>query len=181
MDEQPDITGPIKLSRSALVERWVPATLAIVATLMAIFQVVASAQGDDEIKGASEIGSNWAFYQAKSTKEHVFRVARDQLQVMAVGMPNGAKEASALIAKYDQQITQYEQDKDRIKKETDAMRAVNEKLGAKGDRYDVSSAIFSVALAFLALAQLRGSGRLFMVSVSLSAIATGFGVWGVLL
>lgn len=181
MDAQPEITGPIKLSRSALVERWIPATLAIVATLMAVFQVISSAQGDDEIKGASEIGSNWAYFQAKSTKEHMITVARDQLKVLAAAMPRGAEEANGLIAKYDKQIVEYEKEKDQIKKKTDAMQAVNTKLGEKGDRYDVSSAIFSVALAFLALSQLRGSGRLFLVSVGLSAIATGFGLWGVLL
>ncbi len=179
--DAPEITGPIKLTRSSLVERWIPATLAIVATLMAVFQVIASAQGDDEIKGASEIGSNWAYFQAKSTKEHMIHVARDQLEVMAAAMPGGAKEAQALIGKYNKQIAQYEAEKDDIKRKTDAMQAVNTKLGEKGDRYDVSSAIFSVALAFLALAQLRGSGRMFLVSVSLSALATGFGIWGVLL
>ena len=181
MDAQPEITGPIKLTRSALAERWIPATLAIVATLMAVFQVIASAQGDDEIKGASEIGSNWAFFQAKSTKEHMVTVARDQLKVLAAALPAGAAEAAKLIAKYDQQILQYEAEKEQIKKKTDAMQAANTKLGEKGDRYDVSAAIFSVALAFLALSQLRGSGRLFLVSAGLSAIATAFGLWGVLL
>jgi hypothetical protein len=167
--------------KDPLTGRLIPLTLAVMATLIGLFQVIADKQGADEIKGVSEVGSKWGHFQAKSTKHHMFTVARDQLRVMEVAMPAGATKAREIIADYDRQILKYEAEKQQIERDTRVLEAENELLGRKGDKYDLCNGVFSIALAFLAMAALRGSRGMFLTSVALGAIGAVFGFWGVLL
>jgi hypothetical protein len=165
----------------ALKGRAIPVTLAIVATTMAIYKLVDDEIGKVEFKSLQEASNKWAFYQAKSTKEQLYRVAKDQLTVLAAGGTEAQMaQAQKLGAEYESAVKRYEEEKKDIEKEARGHLAAHEHAEHRGDKLKLSDGVFSISLAFLAMAAIRSSRPLFLVSAGLAAAAAALGLWGIL-
>jgi hypothetical protein len=95
----------------------------------------------------SNASDMWAFYQAKSVKQHTYEIQKGILELQKIGVENPAQADaySAKIEDYSKQVQRY----DREKKEVSDSARVFEKLRTN---YQKNSGIFGVAVMYLQVA-----------------------------
>lgn len=136
----------------------VAALVALSATFMALCNVkdgnIVQAMAQAQATGVDQ----WAFFQAKSTKQSLAEVAADQLAVQRDATPNLPAEARALydrkIAEYLAKAKQYEADKTKIKEDAEGAAKEYDRLNIHDDQFDMAEASLSVAIALFGVTAL---------------------------
>ena len=143
--------------------RLIPA-VAITTALLAVFAAYASFAGGKAVHGSlaslteaslyqNQASDQWAFYQAKGIKRHVFEVQRDVLRLQQ------APQAVALAARYDSEAKRYASDQDKIMKDAQAFERRRDEAQKTAERYDVlhqrfgsSVALFQIGIVLCSVA-----------------------------
>ena len=81
----------------------------------------------------------WAFYQAKSIKEHAFELQRDALSLQALSAP------APVQAKYQEALTRYAADIQRYEGEKQAIKSKAEGLEKQRDEASKFASIYGKA------------------------------------
>ncbi|MEO5362128.1 MAG: DUF4337 domain-containing protein [Magnetococcus sp. DMHC-8] len=136
----------------------VSAAVTVLATLLGVFNVkggnITQAMGQEQSKAVDA----WAYFQAKSTKQHV---AENTLQVLRLeklkGNPaefNAAleQEIAALRAK----IETLNKEKEQIKVQAEEHEKNYEALNYRDDQFDMAEAGIDIAIAMLGVSSLTG-------------------------
>lgn len=95
----------------------------------------------------------WAFYQAKSTKQHLYKMQIDQMTLQALSAPQG----SAVKAAYDKTIREYQEESIRYDSEKKQIEAKARDLEALRDEAKLHGRPFGIAVIFLQVAILLNS------------------------
>lgn len=95
----------------------------------------------------------WAFYQAKSTKQHLYILQIDQMNLQAMSAP----ESSAARAAYDKKIKQYQDEAARYESEKKLIEAKARDLEGLRDEAKLHGRPFGIAVIFLQVAILLNS------------------------
>jgi Domain of unknown function (DUF4337) len=129
-----------------------------------------------EVKAADQ----WAFYQSKSTKAHMFLLGAELVEHLG---PNGDEEAR-MIASIMKKQKQYEADKEDVRKDAEKLEkqrdderelaAIAAEAGSKLGR-SVTAFQMSIAVASVGLVIKKKS--LWFISLLLGLAATGWMVW----
>jgi hypothetical protein len=85
-------------------------TAAVLAVLAAVGSLLSGHAANNAILKQSEASDQWAYYQAKSTKGHVYEVGREILAVLGGTVPD----AKVSLDRFDQQRSKYDQEKEPI-------------------------------------------------------------------
>ena len=119
----------------------------------------------------------WAYYQSKSTKQHIAETTADQLTVqrdIALNpSPEVRKLLDAKILQYTNEAQKYERDKAEIKAQADGLSHQYDALNVHDDQFDMSEACFSVGIALMGVTALTQKRWLF-------GFASGFAVFGMI-
>jgi len=163
---------------------WVAIAVVILATFMAITKVK-----DDNIVQAmlqvkSEEVDTWNEFQAKSTKQHLAEVARDQLAAQIAANPAlpaaGADRLRKLEDHYTAEAQRYDQEKQTLQKEAEQKHAQYDAWNNHDDQFDLSDAVLSISLALLGVTALTQRRWLFWVAIGLAGFGVIMGVAGLL-
>jgi hypothetical protein len=162
----------------------VAALVALSATFMALCNVkdgnVVQAMAQAQATGVDQ----WAFFQAKSTKQSLAETAADQLAVQRDATPNLLPEARALydrkIAEYLAHARQYEAEKAKIKADAEAAAKEYDRLNVHDDQFDMAEASLSVAIALFGVTALTQKRWLLAFGVVVAAFGAVLGVAGFL-
>jgi hypothetical protein len=133
--------------------RWLVPAVAVTTAVLAVLAAYASFAGGRAVHDSlaslteaavlqSQASDQWAFYQAKGIKRHVFEVQRDVLRLG--GTPQGA----ALAARYDREVKRYTSDQDKISKDAQALERRRDEARHTAERYDTLHQRFGSAVAF---------------------------------
>ncbi len=95
----------------------------------------------------------WAFYQAKSTKQHLFELQVESYRLQAMALPAGNPARLA----YETQISAYETEIERYKKEKKEIEAKARELEKQRDDARLHGRPFGTAVLFLQVAILLNS------------------------
>jgi predicted nucleic acid-binding Zn-ribbon protein len=159
----------------------VAASVAVVATFMAVCNVkagnVVQAMGKTQI----EVIDTWSFFQAKSTKQSLAEAAVDQLSLQRETSQLTPEQSATLdkrLASYREKVTRYEGEKADLKKKVDELEKDYERLNVKDDQFDISESLLSVAIAMLGITALTQKRKLLFVAMGFAGFGLVVGLSG---
>lgn len=159
----------------------VAASVAVVATFMAVCNVkagnVVQAMGKTQI----EVVDTWSFFQAKSTKQSLAEAAIDQLTIQRETSqltPEQSANLDKRLESYREKVTRYDGEKNDLKKKVDDLEKEYERLNVKDDQFDISESLLSVAIALLGITALTQKRKLLFVAMGFAAFGMVIGLSG---
>lgn len=132
--------------------------VAVTATFMALCNVkdgnVVQAMSQAQTQSVDE----WAYYQAKGTKQFIAENQVDQLTIQLATMPGLTPEAKAHLTErietYGKQVKKYEAEKKEIAEKATALQKEYDRLNIHDDQFDMAEAGLSIAIALYGIAAL---------------------------
>jgi hypothetical protein len=178
------ISEAIEHSHDSRLNAAVAVFVALAATFMALCNVkdgnIVQAMAQAQANGVDE----WAYYQAKGTKQNLAAASREQIELLRDSSPAAAPEIRALfdkrIAEYTAQEKKYEIEKDDIKKQAEGFKKQYDDLNVHDDQFDMAEALLSVSIALFGVTALTRKRWLLGVALVFEAFGTTLGVAGFL-
>jgi Domain of unknown function (DUF4337) len=128
--------------------------VAITATVMALTNIVGTDIRQEMNLTASEVNNAWAYFQAKSTKQHLAENSRELLEAQGELAPGNASVLKPRLERYRADVTRYDGEKNVIQKQAEAMEVRRTHLQSRADRFAIAEAAFSLSLALFGLTAL---------------------------
>jgi len=156
--------------------------VAITATIMALTNIVGGEGVQEMNLTASEVNNAWAYFQAKSTKQHLAENSRELLEAQGELAPASAPVLKPRLDRYKSEIARYDAEKASIQKQAEALETRRALLPARAGRFGISEAAFSLSLALFGLTALTqrkwllGLGIVFATAGLLAATTAVFSV-----
>ncbi|GLH67690.1 DUF4337 domain-containing protein [Geothrix edaphica] len=158
--------------------------VAVVATFMALCNVkdgnVVQAMQQSQAKAVDQ----WAYYQSKSTKQHIAENAVEMLRVqldMSPGLkPDLRAKVEARIAAQEAAGKKYEKEKEQIRAQAEQAAKDYDAMNVHDDQFDLAEACLSVAVALAGVTALTRKRWLFAVAGVFASIGFIFGLAGFL-
>ena len=129
-------------------------SVAIAATVMALTNIVGNDVAQELNLTASEVNNSWAYFQAKSTKEHLAQNSLELLEAQGELNPASSSVLKPRLDRYRADVKRYESEKNTIQKQAEALEGRRSFLQARRDRFGVAEAAFSLSLALFGLTAL---------------------------
>jgi len=158
--------------------------VAVVATFMALCNV----KDGNVVQGMQQLQARavdqWAYYQSKSTKQHIAENSAEMLKVQLMVNPGLKPEVRAQVeTRITAQVTaakKYEQEKEQIKAEAEKAAKDYDALNLHDDQFDLAEACLSVAVALAGVTALTKKRWLFGVACTFASLGFLFGLAGFL-
>jgi hypothetical protein len=115
----------------------------------------------------------WAFYQAKSTKQHLHELQIDQFRLQALSLQPGSPAAIAYekkIADYQAKVEKYNDEKKKIEAEARSFEAVRDNAKVRGKPFGIAVIFLQVAILLNSIAGLMKAKRVWFASVPIGLI-----------
>ncbi|WP_243295355.1 DUF4337 domain-containing protein [Geothrix mesophila] len=169
-------------ARDSRLNGFIALFVAVVATFMALCNVkdgnVVQAMQQSQARAVDQ----WAFYQSKSTKQHIAENAVEMLRVqldMSPGLkPEARAKVEARIAAQEAAGRKYEKEKEEIKAEAERAAKDYDAMNVHDDQFDLAEACLSVAVALAGVTALTRKRWLFAVAGIFAGIGLVFGLAG---
>jgi DNA repair ATPase RecN len=158
--------------------------VAVVATFMALCNVkdgnVVQAMQQSQARAVDQ----WAYYQSKSTKQHIAENSAEMLKAQLEMSPGIKPEVLAKVeARILAQATaakKYEKEKEQIKAEAEKAAKDYDAMNIHDDQFDLAEACLSVAVALAGVTALTRKRWLFVLAGAFACIGFMFGLAGFL-
>ncbi|MCW5771638.1 MAG: DUF4337 domain-containing protein [Rhodospirillaceae bacterium] len=172
--------------------KWIAVYIAIMAVALAVTNMGASNAMKDMLTNNVSASNYWSFFQAKTIRQTTFRVAADDLAVLAAinpTMPDAAKQqVDATIKRYRDTAARYESDPKEGdgRKELMAKARAHEKerdVAQRKDPYfDFGEALIQIAIVLASVSLITGARLLLGLSIVMSLCGgllslNGFTLW----
>ena len=161
--------------------------IAILALLLAFSELGGSNADNEAIEANVEVANLWSFFQAKTIRRTDTQLSIQTMQIQLLAAPPGQKEAmEKQIAEWREAIARYDSDpKPNDGRKELAARATaaeeNRKiLKAKGDIFDISSALLQVGIVLASATIITGIAMLAWLAIGLGvigAVLMAFALW----
>lgn len=154
--------------------------VAVMVALTATFMALCNVKDGNVVQAMQQAQANgvdaWAYYQSKSTKQHIAEAMIDQLTVQRDVTLNLSAEGRALvdrkIADYTAKVKQYEADKAEIKRTAEGYQKQYDALNVHDDQFDMAEASLSISIALFGVTALTHKRWL----LAIGALFVAFGV-----
>lgn len=156
--------------------------VAVVATFMALCNVkdgnVVQAMQQSQARAVDQ----WAYYQSKSTKQHIAENSAEMLKVQLEMNPSLKPEVHAKvlsrITAQEAAAKKYEKEKEQIRGEAEKAAKDYDAMNIHDDQFDLAEACLSVAVALAGVTALTKKRWLFGVAAVFAAFGFLFGLAG---
>jgi hypothetical protein len=156
--------------------------VAVVATFMALCNVkdgnVVQAMQQSQAKAVDQ----WAYYQSKSTKQHIAENSADMLKVQLEMNPGLKAEVrarvEARIAAQEAAARKYEKEKEQIRAVAEGAAKDYDAMNIHDDQFDLAEACLSVAVALAGVTVLTKKRWLFGVAGVFACLGLLYGLAG---
>lgn len=132
--------------------------VAVTATLMALCNIKDGNIVQAMAQAQTHAVDTWAFYQAKSIKQHLAENAledvRLRLELGADLAPEPRRRLGMVADRYEAQVKKYEQEKAAIKAEAEGYRKEYDRLNLHDDQFDMAEACLTISIALYGVAAL---------------------------
>ena len=156
--------------------------VAISATVMALTNIIGSEVVQEMNLTASEVNNAWAYFQAKSTKQHLAENSRQLLEAQGELTPASAGVLKPRLEHYRADVERYDREKTTIQKRAEELEARRTLLQARAEMFAIAEAAFSLSLALFgltALTQRRWLLGLGVVFATAGLLAAGTAVFSI--
>lgn len=148
--------------------KFVSVSLVFIAVTAAVAAQWSGKYGSMSQSSQAQASDQWAYYQAKSIKQHVDAVAAYQLK----HGPNAADpEVVREIKRLEDEVGRYQQDQDKIKSDAQALEQKRDDASKRGSKVGLALAIFSVAIATGSICTMTKKKPLWFAALGLAAVA----------
>ena len=140
--------------------------------IIAVFAAIAAQWGgkysSQVMLTQAQASDQWAFYQAKSIKQHLDEVTLTQLASSANADDS---KAVADIQKFKDAVARYDKEKAEIKAKAEALETKREAASRHGGRMGMAISFFSVAIAIASICLVTKKKPLWFVALILASVA----------
>jgi glutamine synthetase type III len=128
-------------------------TMAVLAVCVAVVSLLGHRAHTEEVVLQAKASDQWAYYQAKSIREH-----EDVLftELAGVVTSNDATAAAKVCQKFEEEAERYKHDKDEIKGEADKLEGEVILEQRRADRYDLAEVFLEIGLVVTSITLLSG-------------------------
>jgi hypothetical protein len=123
-------------------------TAAVLAVLAAFGSLLSGHAANEAILGQTKATDQWAYYQAKSTKEQLYEVGGKLVEALSATAQGTAASGSheATLKQFQEQKDRYEREKEEIRKEAEHLEAESQHEFHKHQRFSLGIACFQVGI-----------------------------------
>ena len=152
-------------------------TTAIYAVLLAITALGGNKTMKEMLLTQQQSSDQWAFYQAKVIREHLYRSQKMRLEVDLLERSDRMKPAvkeklETLVKKMDEEEARYNTEKKEIEKEAKKLEQERDHYRAKDPYFEFAEVLLQIAIVMSSIAILSNSLPVFIFSL----ISAFFGV-----
>ncbi|QEM66971.1 DUF4337 domain-containing protein [Geobacter sp. FeAm09] len=148
---------------------WLALSTAIVAVLAALTTLYMGKFSSRAIMAQGQESDQWAYYQAKSIKQHNFEMSRKALELQyhaQKGLPPAvAAEYEKTLAKYGEEIKRYDGDKKEIKDKAETIAKTKLKAQEMGGNFAYALIFLQIAIMLSSLASLTKRHYLWYIAM----------------
>src|SRR4029450_12013281 len=150
----------------------------------AVFAVILSSSSLGGTEAAKEMllaqqksSDQWAFYQAKVLREHLYRAQRlrleaDLLEKGGALRPDAREKLEALGKKFDEGEKRYAAEKKDIERDAKRLEGVRDKNATRDPYFDLADVFLQIAIVMSSVSILSKSRPVFYFSLVLALIGT---------
>jgi Domain of unknown function (DUF4337) len=150
--------------------------VALVTAIYAVVLAIAALGGNHAMKemllAQQQSSDQWAFYQAKVIREHLYRAQKMRLEAdLADRAPVAAREKhDALLKKLDEEEKRYNAEKKDIEKDAKKLEALRDSFQARDPYFLLAEALLQIAIVMSSVSILARSGAIFSFSLVLAVV-----------
>ena len=153
--------------------------VALVTAVFAVVLAIAALGGNHAMKemllSQQQSSDQWAFYQAKVIREHLYRGQKLRLEADLVERdttlkPEARKKLEGLLAKLEEEEKRYNVEKKDIEKAAKALEHQRDGFAARDPYFLVAEALLQIAIVMASVSILARSGLIFSFSLGLAVI-----------
>ncbi|TAN38770.1 MAG: DUF4337 domain-containing protein [Nitrospirae bacterium] len=164
--------------------------VALTTAIYAVMLAITSLGGNNAMKGMllaqQQSSDQWAFYQSKVVREHLYKLQRLQLETNLLEKRKSM--GTDLLRHYDETIRRLQEEENRYKTEKKAIEAEAKKQEAERDvnnrkdpYFDYAEVLLQIAIVLASISILSGSAQVFYLSVIAAGLGSLLSVNGFLL
>ena len=150
-------------------------TMAVLAVCVAVVSLLGHRAHTEEVVLQAKASDQWAYYQAKSIREH-----EDVLftELAGVVTSNDATAAAKVCQKFEEEAERYKHDKDEIKGEADKLEGEVILEQRRADRYDLAEVFLEIGLVVTSITLLSGRRIFWHLGIVLGIVGVVVAVMG---
>ena len=153
--------------------------VALVTAVFAVILSISSLGGNNATKemllAQQKSSDQWAFYQAKVLREHLYRAQKLRLEADLLekggGLrPEAREKLEALARKFDEEEKRYNAEKKDIEKDAKKLEAVRDKNATRDPYFDLAEVFLQIAIVMSSVSILSKSRPVFYFSLVLAVV-----------
>jgi hypothetical protein len=161
--------------------------VALVTAVFAVILSISSLGGNNATKemllAQQKSSDQWAFYQAKVIREHLYRAQKQRLEVDLLERggairPEAREKLDALLKKWDEEEKRYGAEKKDIEKDAKKLEHVRDVNATRDPYFDLADVFLQIAIVMSSVSILSKSRPVFYFSLVLAVIGTTLTVNG---
>lgn len=176
---EPEIANPKELEevRGKNFTRTVAMVTSIFAVLLAITSLGGNHAMKDMLLAQQQASNQWAYYQAKSIREHLYEsqatLLENQLDLLSGNInPQAAEKARASIKAFGEQGERYSNDKKEIEQEARKLEKERDINRTKDFYFEFGGALLEIAIVMASVSIIALSPALFSFSIVIASLGT---------
>lgn len=119
----------------------------------------------------------WTFYQAKSTKQHLYELQVEQFRLQAMALPPGSPVTTAYgkkIEDYQTKIGRYNQEKTQIEAKAHELESQRDDAKLHGKPFGIAVIFLQVSILLNSIAGLMKAKRVWWSAIPVGLVGLGF-------
>jgi hypothetical protein len=140
-------------------------TAAVLAVCAAIGSLLSGHAANEAILGQSEANDQWALYQAKSTKGHIYKADQELLDTLAALQGDRGERVQKKLDDFRAQVDKYEADKAGTREEAEKVQAKSRAEFQKHQWYSLGVAAFQIGIVLSSISILVRNRLLYALSL----------------
>jgi hypothetical protein len=155
-------------------------TAAILAVFAALGSLLSGHAANEAILLQTKASDQWTYYQAKSTKSHLYEVNKTLIEalIQSKGDSKSAANLEELTKRIDGKMKGYEKEKSEIEEKATDLEKESSHEFAEHQMYSFAVACFQICIVLASVSILVDSSALYLSSVIGGVIGVGLLVYG---
>ncbi len=160
--------------------KWLALSTTLFAVAAAICTIKSGGYSNRIAIMTTQENDKWAYFQAKSIKEHMYHMQEDTFQLQQSG-PVGPRERKFIADKlkeYDAQITKYDKEKGDTQKEAEQLAADRDAIKEHSGRLGLAVMFLQIAIMLSSIASLLKQKPLWQTGLAMGTTGVVMLVYG---
>jgi hypothetical protein len=158
-------------------------TAAVLAVLAAIGSLLSGHAANQAILAQTKATDQWAFYQAKSTKGHIYQVGGELIKALSTSQGQSVSAPdphAASLRHFQEEVERYDREKEEVKKEAENLEAESHHEFHIHHQLALGIACFQVGIVLASVSILVRVRPIYYLSLLAGAAGLVFGILGLL-